>query len=490
MSVMHTHNLGNVWHRSSGGANAVLSRSGLAWMTPAERCRAERLRQARMLFEGRHRDYYLCEGRSAHPFPSLREHEPPYFRPYNLLTLVCEKMADLLFGESPRLYIDNDAMQLAVDTIAERSWLPAMLIDAAAECCWAGETYLELSRLNGQASIGHVPADEVWPQGHETTDRQYPRYIRYATALTQEGTTPTALLLETHHTAGLIERRVYRLDQVDAAGFKRAESLPIDKWPARTDAGEPLPEREPTGLSRPNLIRVPNGFGGRSDYDGLIELQDSLHAANTQIGRVLAKHADPKLAAPDAMVDPQTGNLPAAAEVFFYRNKDELPQYITWNAELASAMEDRKFALSALATVAEMPLSVLGVKDDSAVETAAKMRLAAAPALAKAARKAVVWRQAIVMAMTMAMESQAGIAPAIPLGVEMRDGMPDDEVERANVIATLRAARSMSRKRSLQQQWLDPATVRDEEAELDAEAASQTPSVLFGEPTEAINTGA
>lgn len=215
----------------------------------------------------------------------------------------------------------------------------------------------------------------------------------------------------------------------------------------------------------------------------MIEPQDALHAANTQIGRVLAKHADPKLAAPAALVDRNTGNLPAAAEVFFFRDRDEVPQYITWNAELTSAMEDRQFALTALATAAEMPLSLLGVKDDSSVETAAKMRLAAAPALAKGQRKAVIWQQGIRLAMSLAYQAETGVLPSASIGVEMRDGLPDDEMERANVIATLRAARVMSRRRAVQQQWLDAGSVQDELAELEREDAAATPSVLFGEPS-------
>lgn len=490
MSILTTHSYGDVWSRSSGGANSVLDAQHLSWMTKAERRRAERLRQARMLFEGRHRAYYVDEERSAHSYPPLRQDEPCYFRGYNLLTLIAEKMSDILFGESPRLYVDDEPMQLRVNAIAERSWLMALLLDAAGECCWAGETYLEVTRAGGEAMIGHACVDQIWPQGIHGPDQQHDHYIRYATTTvkgegTPGGAEPTKLLLETHYLPGLVRRRVYPLTGDGVAGLKRSTKLAIDAWPVRTANGEPLAEEEITGLSRPSLIRVPNGFGARSDYDGLIEAQDSLHASNTQIGRVLAKHADPRLAAPEAALDPETGTVPVGAEVFFFRNKEEIPEYITWNAELASAMEDRRFALQALATVSEMPLSILGIKDDSSVETAAKMRLAAAPALAKGQRKAVVWRQAIQLAIALAVEVETGAAMpdgTSSIGVEMRDGLPDDETERSTVIMNLRSVGVMSRQRALQQQWLDAGSVRDELAELDREAASSTPSVLFGEP--------
>jgi hypothetical protein len=499
MSILTSHSYGNVWNRSGepggGGANGVLEARHLGWMTRAERCRTERLRQARMLFEGKHRAYYVDEGRSSHSFPPLKQGEPAYFRGYNLLTLIAEKMADILFGESPRLYIDDEPTQLRIDAIAERSWLMAQLLDAAGECCWAGETFLEVTFKGTEARIAHAHADQVYPQGVPGPDQQHDRYVRYATTTVKPENAPggasggaaeTKLLLETHYTRGLIERSLYLLDDVNVSGPKRSKKLTLDRWPVRDAAGQPLADRELTGLSRPSLIRVPNGFGARSDYDGLIEAQDSLHAANTQIGRVIAKHADPRLAAPNAMVDPETGTIPVGAEVLFFRTKDEIPQYITWNAELASAMEDRNFALQGLATVSEMPLSLLGIKDDSSVETAAKMRLAAAPALAKAQRKSVVWRQAIQMAIALAVEAETrrpmpGGAGSI--GVEMRDGLPDDETERANSIATRRAAGVLSRKRALQEQWLDAATVRDELEELAGEASAATPSVFIGGST-------
>jgi hypothetical protein len=57
-----------------------------------------------------------------------------------------------------------------------------------------------------------------------------------------------------------------------------------------------------------------------SDYDGAIDLQDALNAKQTQIGRVLAKHADPKLAFPgvDGRRDRATCR---ATEVYFFRRR-------------------------------------------------------------------------------------------------------------------------------------------------------------------------
>lgn len=484
MSLISDHNLGKVWKHEGGSAQSMLRREQLAWLTPAQRCLAEQIRQARMLFEGNDRGYYVDEGRSAYTFAPIKAGEPAFYRPLNLLTLISLKMADLLFGESCRISIENDGLQSIVDGVVKRSWLNATLSAAATECSWAGRTYLEITRVNGDALIGHVAADEIFPLGAAGPDRQHGSYVRYATAEVggENGTATTTLLLETYYTAGAITRRCWKIEPTGGT-VARTEPVNLDRWLVKND-DQPLPESEATGLSRPSIVFIPNGYQAASDYDGLISAQDDVSAKHTQLARVLAKHADPRLYMPETAVDPATGNVSAAAEVFFGRDKaSDKPEYITWNAELASAIEDRKFALLVFATKAEMPLSLLGIKDDSTAETASKMRLNAATAIAKASRVASYWQGALALAMSLAIEAETGRLPAEAIGVEMRDGLPVDEKERGETIATLRTAGVMSRRRALEAQYLEPTDVDAELKELDEETKQSMPSTLMGEPT-------
>lgn len=490
MSVIHDHNLGDVWHRTGGSYNGVLRDvQQLAWLSPAERCRAERLRQAELLFGGRHRAYYVDEGRSQWVYPPLRDGSPPFYSPYNVLGLMTRKIADLLFGEAPSITIDDEATQARLDAIAERSWLTPTLHGGSLEQSWAGETYLEIlatqTAAGREAYVSHVPAREVYPVGAPGADRQHAAYVRYATAVVSgeagKASASVALLLETRYTAGRIERTLHSLDQLDPAGPKRSQKLPLDRWPVKRIDGSPLPGVETTGLAGPSLIRVPNDADGVSDYDGLLELQDNVNAANTQIARVLSKHADPRLIMDEVAGDP-TGKVSAAAEVYFKRQGEEPPVYLTWEARLKEAMENRSFALAAVATAGEVPLSLLGIKDDATAESATKMRLNAASAIAKAARKAGYWQPAIRLALALAVEAETGARPAKPIGVALRDGLPTDPVERANEISLLRSASVMSRKRALERQGLESGAIDDELKALDEEAKQNTPSTLLDEP--------
>src|SRR5439155_17981429 len=103
-----------------------------AFLTASQQARLERVRQARMLFDGRHREYYLDEGRTQFDFPRVRA-GPRLLQmdlTYNVLGLISLKAADLLFGQEPILRADESdggAQQDALAHLVERSNLPSLL---------------------------------------------------------------------------------------------------------------------------------------------------------------------------------------------------------------------------------------------------------------------------------------------------------------------------------------------------------------------------
>jgi hypothetical protein len=478
-----------VWRHEAGKLGAAMLRPQLTWMSADHLNRAERLRQAKLLFAGNHRQFFVAEARSKQQYEPLEQGLPDFYEPLNLLGLMSRKFGDLLFGERVRVRCRNEQSQAIIDQIISRSWMHATLIAAATECSWAGDTYLEITRVNGLATIAHVPADEVYPVGVVQPDQQFGEYVRYATATARLNGIDTQLLLETRYLPGQIDRRLsvldgssgtlVRRDELTRVGADGQQPRTLDLWPGRR-GGQPLPRTERTGLSVPSLVRVPNDYEGTSDYDGLLDAQDSVNAKHTQLGRVIARHADPTVAVPEYSAGPD-GNLSSRARVYYFRTKDEIPQAITWNPELASALEDRRFALAAWSMLAEMPLSLLGLKDDSTAETAAKIRLNAVPALAKAQRKALFWGPSIAQVLVLALATEGMVVEVGDIAVEMRDGLPDDPESRANEIATLRSAGAISVRRSLEKQYLDQTAIEAELAELKQENASASPGLLLGE---------
>jgi hypothetical protein len=469
---------GPLWHNTVGyGATAPR----VSYLTEQQNIRLERMRIAKMLWRGWHRRVYLHEDRTQWPFPEI-EVQGRTIRPYvtfNILKQVSTTLTDLLLGEEPLLRADDEIGQAAIDDLKNRSDVARVFYDAVRCASWSGEGLVEVTRWDGQVWVQDVRSRDVFPIGDRQPDGQYASYVRFATVrISRE----RELLLQTTYSAGLIQRACFVL-----FGGQKVDQVPLDQWPVKQANGSPLADNESTGIAWNTLIWVGNEIDegeATSDYDGLIELQDELNAKQTQIARVLALHSDPKLAAPETAADP-SGNLRASQSVFFYRSKDDVPSYITWNAELASAIEDRNTTLNALCLASELSPGLLGLEQGAAPDSARKLRLQATKSLARVRRKAAFVRPFIKTALDTALQMMiAGKRVQVAMGaatVDLRDGLPVDDLDQAQTISTLTAGKqAMSIERAVSLQIADPAAAAQEVDRIKAEIAAATPSVLLG----------
>jgi hypothetical protein len=495
-----------IWVYTTGSAfNAPGSDYG-AWLTPAQQSRLERIRMARMLFDGKHREYFVDEGRTQFQFPEVRvgTQTTKMYLAYNVLGLISLKSADLLFGDEPILRSDVPEQQAALDDLSERCSLYTLLYNCAVDASYEAETIVEAVVKDGEVYLRQVPTDEVFPVGDLGPDLQYSRYDRYSVTnvgglggSSMAADKPIWLILKESYTPGSIERHCYQLNDDN----KTLREIALDQWPVPAnrdgtpgDAPDPLTE---TGIDQNTLVWVPNLLvRGKpvSDYDGLIDLQDMVNAKNTQIARVLLKHSDPKMVFPEESFD-ENGNIRSDFEAFPFSDPEKIPKYITWNAELALAVEDRKFALAQLLVRAETSGVLLGMDEGAAPVSYATLRLRATNSLTKARRKAAYWKQGI--------RRLVGVAQALeqtlpgtrydvsdkPLGVEPRDGIPVDELDQATTLSTLRGCKLMSIEGGLEKLYGDPATVAKELARIQTETAQETPTVFGGDGGGASESG-
>ncbi|HZN11139.1 MAG TPA: phage portal protein [Blastocatellia bacterium] len=484
-----------IWvHTTLPSFNLPASNPLLSFLTDEQQARLERLRQSRMLFDGRHREYFLDEDRTQFDFPRVRAGSlvVQLYLTYNVLGLISLKAADLLFGQAPILRAADEHQQRALDALVERSALHPLLYSCAVDASYEGECFLETVARTGRTYLVQVPADEIFPLGSRGPDGQYDHYVRYR--LKNLGTTeePVYLLLEVLYSPGRIERRCFQLDEEG-----RRSEIGLSAWTGTKaprhegTKGEPGGPENPsclrasvppclspltlTGLDTPTITWLPNLLvRGQpvSDYDGAIELQDALNAKNSQVGRVLLKHSDPRMAFPEEAFDPQTGSIRADHDVFAYGpDSNRVPRYITWDAELQHAMADRSFVLNQLLVRTETSQVLLGMKQGAAPDAYKKVRLEAFNSLTKAARKASYWKSAIRRAVELAQRLENRLSsgpryPVTPVGVQLRDGIPVDEQEQAQRLATLRGAGLISVERAVEEQLLDAGAVKNEIARL------------------------
>jgi hypothetical protein len=185
------------------------------------------------------------------------------------------------------------------------------------------------------------------------------------------------------------------------------------------------------------------------------------------------------MAMPEELFDEQ-GNVRADHEVFAFNDPDRLPRYITWDAELQHAMADRAFVLNQLLVRTETSPALLGLKEGAAPDAYKKVRLESFNSLAKAGRKRAYWNAGLRRALGVAQDLENALpnGPRYargPVAVELRDGIPLDDLEQARRIAVLRGAGLISLERALQEQLHDPSAVEKELARLAQERTSPNP---------------
>lgn len=460
-----------------------------AYLTLRQQGRLERMRQARMLHDGRHSDYFLYEARTQNSFPTMqsmgREIRP--FFPYNLLDLISKKSADLLFGAEPSVRVEDQIQSKAIEDLAERTSLHRLLYHEAIEASCDGEAAVEAVIENGQTYLKRIDAADIFPQGPMQPEGQYKTYVRYnAKNLSGDEKSPEWALLVTTYEAGRITRKLQPLSNNGAIVPRQ---LTLNLWPQEDPESEPLEPETRTGIDRNTITWIPNQIVrdiAVSDYDGLVELQDLLNAKRTQIARVLAQHTDPNMAMP-RMEAPPDGVLDSRYRTFFYDQPDMIPKYITWDPQLANAFVDFLEVKGALLLKSETSPILLGIKDHATAHVAYKsVRLEATNSLTKAQRKAVIWRAAIKRMLSVAQDLEQTIPGSVrytqgTTGVEMQDGLPIDTDLQATEISTLRGAGVMSVDRALEILIPDPAARAKEAAALEAERQNNLPTV-FGEP--------
>lgn len=455
-----------------------------AYLPQEHKDRWHRLRHTKMLFEGKHRCYYLDELRTQFDYPE-QEVNGQTIRPYhtfNLLKLVSVKTADLLFGAKVKLNAPSDLQTDAVDNLARRSMLHSRLHGAVVAASWSGGAFLDSMIWRDEPYIANAAAEEIYPIGSAMPDGQYERYVRYATAEIGSGDQKITLLLESEYQPGRIIRRLW---QVDHEG-RRAE-LSLDQWPAF--GGNPPPNEEVLGIAENPITYLPNEVGGvieTSDYDGLIGLQDTVNAKIAQIARVIAQHTDPNLAMPAEAADPD-GNNRSGNKVYYFRDPGQLPQYVVWNAQLEAARADKIDSINAFCMAAEMSQVLLGLKEGAAPDAARKLKLEATNTLAKVGRKALILEPAIARAIEVALRLDQTTRtrrtyPIDPIGVEPRDGLPVDELDEAATVEKLRGAGVMSIEAAVSRRIEDPDAEAVEVQRIKSESQASMPSVLLGEP--------
>lgn len=378
----------------------------------------------------------------------------------NLPRLICKKSADFLFGETPTFSAgksSDSGEQRAIERFIEDNDLNTTNYESAFGNAYRGDSFYKIrwgQKYNGVLSpkldpfkviISPQKAEYVFPElipGDSKTVFAY--HVAFPTVIEGSGDQEWLLNVETHY-PGKITYSQFKMIISQTSVYNNS----VVSWKIEDEILEGRKEVD-TGVGFPLVIHVPN-YSTDDDLFGIDDISENeamfaeINNRLSKIAEILDKHSDPAMAVPvNTLTTDERGDLVFHTEsekIFELQKGDLIPQYITWDGQLAAAFKELEFLLDQILLVSEIPPVALG-KADSGTSGASglsiKWRMNSL--LSKINRKRQYYDKAlkhVLIAAQMLEHSKVGkerlgYEVTIPK-IKFKDGLPDDEMEQATI---------------------------------------------------------
>lgn len=254
------------------------------------------------------------------------------------------------------------------------------------------------------------------------------------------------------HTYGKIENKLYTMK---SNKIEKEVSIDILKLG--------LKKVENTGVKGTLVFHVPNFRMGNvhfgdSDYSDLDQLFYAINNRLTMIDNILDKHSDPILMVPPGILD-EDGKVKKGALGVIEHAEGETgkPEYIVWDASLENAFKEVDKIIEIMFMISEISPDILGMGQGQS-DSGRSLKLKLLRTIAKAQRKRIYYDPAIKDIVYKAQELSKltgakcdGVVSGEPEypELEWRDGLPNDDVEQADIEAKRIESGTTSKKDSI-----------------------------------------
>lgn len=205
----------------------------------------------------------------------------------------------------------------------------------------------------------------------------------------EAGDEDDGVVFEERHYRGRIEYFLYTVKEDEITELLLPEWYNEDLPPLDEDGLCSID----TGIDEFMLLAIPNVIFNNefiSDYEDITDLQRDINSRITHINRILNVHANPKLMLPESFMgkDPYTGEPIMRGlrdEVLFIaeEDKDNRPEYLTWNSQIEAGFDEIDSDVNMFCTVTGVSPSLIVRKDTTFPEAASAYKLRLTPTLAK-----------------------------------------------------------------------------------------------------------
>lgn len=212
---------------------------------------------------------------AANPNIALRQSRVEIYVPVPWPRELCRFSSALLFSETPRVSIGDDAKSTVLESLMEVNDFGAFAIRGGVKVAAEGRCGIRVIRDTDISEdtplLTLVPEDQiVWDLRHDTFYAG--GMVVIERVVHEDGVDPKTYRLLEEHTKGLVTRHLYRGTKNELGKEVALDSLP--------EFAALKPEEE-TGLDKPTLIPWENVPGAESDLFGLGPIFDELNEAES-----------------------------------------------------------------------------------------------------------------------------------------------------------------------------------------------------------------
>ncbi len=468
--------------------------SPLVFPKQVDKGRLEKYVHYDQLYEGEHFDAFAIKtnGEFAKQYKKLR------YIVANFGGLLSKVMADMLFGESIAIDLEEDDNQTFVDGLMHQNDFINQLYESALINSRRGDDVfkIRIGKRNPldqyavpEIIIEQVGANIYFPAFDSKAARNVATQDIIATTFNQNG--KTYLHKETHQ-PGVIYHEIFQYDPQSKTLISTEDPLQFGYNPI-----------EETRIKRSLVFHIPNyrdgKYWGPSDYKDLESLFFALNNRLTKTDNILDKHSDPILAVPPGVIDEEGKVKKEALGMFEVDNENpgfNKPEYIVWNANLESAFKEIDTIMDALFMFSETSPGLFGLDKGGMAESGRALKFKLLSTIRKRNRKISYYDMAIKQMLTVAQDlaiawdiSVDGVKPKaseVPT-IKWGDGIINDQTEMVEVATQRIDNGTMSRKDAII--YLDDVTPDKAEAkvkEIDDEGDPVVPDLTGGKGDGAV----
>lgn len=448
-----------------------------------ERVRLDDYEYYRKLFLGKHFEAFrikIEDERYNRAYAKLR------YVVVNFAGLLSKITADMLFSEPPTIKVPKGDQEW-VDAFWRTNKMDVQCYESALGNSYTGDAVFKLRAgpRNTNDTESTVICEDInpklyFPDVDGFNVRANPKSVDLKWTFRRGD--EVFLRVETHE-PGKIFNRVYEM---------KGEQIIREVDPSY--AGLELIPEENTNIDMLLVTHVANWktgdrHFGLSDYHDLDYLFYALNNRLSKIDNILDKHGDPILMVPPGVID-EKGNVnkKALGVIEVSEGETNKPEYIVWDASLASAFTEIEKLVDFLYLTAEISPDLLGLGEGNS-ESGRALKFKLMRTLAKTARKRLYYDQAIkeliynaqvfAKANNLTIDGKPLKGEPVRPEIDWQDGLPIDNTElQTDLIAAIDAGIKSKKEAIMELEAVDEKNAEEILAEIEEEKPKITPPMM------------